>query len=77
LAQINITVPCVVISPSLELPPNNAFAIAAQYLQDATQVDRIMEANPNLGSDPWWSTITTIVLPPVTAGAGTGGIIGL
>lgn len=48
----------------------NLFALAAQYLQDATQWIRIAQAN-NL-SDPQLTGINTIVIPPVNPNAGGG-----
>ena len=56
------------------LPFGNCFQIASQYLGDATQVDRIMALNPQLNGDPWFIAPQTITLPPVSAGAGSGGI---
>lgn len=58
------------------LPSGNCFQIASQFLGDATQVDRIMRLNPQLGGDPWFVGVTTINIPAVVAGAGNGGIIG-
>jgi len=51
----------------------NLFALAAQYLNDATQWIRIAQAN-NL-SDPQLAGVTTLVVPPVDPTAG-GGIAG-
>jgi hypothetical protein len=51
----------------------NLFALAAQYLNDATQWIRIAQAN-NL-SDPVLQGICTLVIPPVNEAAG-GGIAG-
>jgi hypothetical protein len=51
----------------------NLFALAAQYLNDATQWIRIAQAN-NL-SDPVLHGICTLVIPPVNEAAG-GGIAG-
>ena len=51
----------------------NLFALAAQYLQDATQWIRIAQAN-NL-SDPVLSGVTTLVIPQVDPAAG-GGVAG-
>ena len=58
------------------LPYGNAFEIAADYLGDATQVDLIMAANPQLNGDPWFTGQTTINIPEAAPGQGTGGIIG-
>lgn len=51
----------------------NLFALAAQYLNDATQWVRIAKAN-NL-SDPVLTGVNTLVIPPVDPTAG-GGIAG-
>lgn len=51
----------------------NLFALAALYLKDATQWNRIAQAN-NL-SDPVLQGIYVLVIPTVNAAAG-GGIAG-
>ena len=52
----------------------NLFQIAAAYLGDATQWNRIAALN-NLW-DPWLPTgITVLKLPVADAGAGNGGIL--
>lgn len=56
------------------LPGGNCFQLASQYLGDATQVDRIMALNPQLNGDPWFTSLTTINIPAIQPGAGTGGI---
>jgi nucleoid-associated protein YgaU len=48
----------------------NLFAIAAQYLGDATQWIRIAQANDL--SDPVLSGVVMLVLPPVDPAAGGG-----
>jgi hypothetical protein len=48
----------------------NLFALAAQYLNDATQWIRIARAN-NL-SDPVLQGVITLVIPPVDASQGGG-----
>ncbi len=48
----------------------NLFAIAAQYLRDATQWIRIAQAN-NL-SDPVLNGVKTLLIPPVDASLGGG-----
>lgn len=53
----------------------NCFQLAAQYLGDATQVDRILRLNPALNGDPWFTGGATILIPAPRAGAGNGGII--
>lgn len=49
----------------------NLFAIAAQYLGDATQWIRI--AQVNVLSDPVLTGVVTLVIPPVDPSA-TGGL---
>jgi hypothetical protein len=51
----------------------NLFALAAKYLNDATQWIRIAQANGL--SDPVLQGVTILVIPPVDAAAG-GGIAG-
>jgi nucleoid-associated protein YgaU len=48
----------------------NLFAIAAKYLNDATQWIRIARAN-NL-SDPVLTGVNTLIIPQVDAAAGGG-----
>jgi len=48
----------------------NLFALAAKYLNDATQWIRIAQAN-NL-SDPVLNGVVTLTIPPVNAAAGGG-----
>jgi hypothetical protein len=48
----------------------NLFAIAAKYLNDATQWIRIAQANKL--SDPVILGVTVLVIPPVNASAGGG-----
>jgi len=48
----------------------NLFALAAQYLQDATQWIRIAQANDL--SDPVIKGVQTLIIPPVDASAGGG-----
>jgi hypothetical protein len=50
----------------------NLFALAAKYLNDATQWVRIAKANNLL--DPILDGVNTLVIPPVDATAG-GGIV--
>ena len=73
-AQQTVMTPLTV--KQVTLPFGNCFQIAAQYLGDGTQVDRIMAINPQLKGDPWFIGITTINIPAVEPGAGNGGIIG-
>jgi len=74
MAATQILVP--VVARTIVVPSGNCYDLAARYLGDWTQVDRIMALNPQLGGDPWFVGLTTINLPPVKANAGTGGIIG-
>ena len=60
----------------VQIASGNAFQVASQYLNDATQVDRIMSLNPQLGGDPWWTGVQTINIPAIAPGTGTGGVIG-
>lgn len=48
----------------------NLFALAAQYLGDATQWIRIAQANQL--SDPQLEGVNTLVIPPVDPVAGGG-----
>ncbi len=48
----------------------NLFALAAKYLNDATQWNRIAVANGL--TDPVLSGVTTLVIPAVNANAGGG-----
>jgi len=50
----------------------NLFALAAEYLNDATQWIRIAQANQL--SDPVLSGVMTLVIPPVDSAAG-GGVV--
>lgn len=72
------TQPSITASPlrQIILPFGNAFEVASIYLGDATQVDRLMAANPQLNGDPWFVGRTVINLPAAKPGAGNGGIIG-
>jgi nucleoid-associated protein YgaU len=48
----------------------NLFALAAEYLNDATQWIRIAQANQL--SDPQLEGVLTLVIPPVDTTAGGG-----
>ena len=52
----------------------NLFQLAAQYLGDATQWNRIAQLNGL--TDPFLSGPITLELPPVNSSAGNGGILG-
>ena len=60
---------------SITVAGGNLFAIAAQYLGDATQWNRIARANGLW--DPMLTGIVTLKIPPIDANAGNGGILGL
>jgi len=51
------------------------FAVASQYLGDATQWNRIAKLNGLV--DPTIAGTATLQLPAVNASAGNGGILGL
>lgn len=48
----------------------NLFALAAKYLNDATQWIRIAQANKL--SDPVLNGVVTLTIPPMNAAAGGG-----
>lgn len=52
----------------------NLFQLAAQYLGDASQWNRIAELN-GLADPILPTTAITLTLPPVNASAGNGGIL--
>lgn len=52
----------------------NLFAVAAAYLGDATQWNRIAALNGLV--DPMISGLVTLQIPPVNPSAGNGGILG-
>jgi hypothetical protein len=58
---------------TIKVAGGNLFALAAQYLQDATQWIRIAQANGL--SDPVIQGVVTLIIPPADATAG-GGIAG-
>lgn len=51
------------------------FRVAADYLGDATQWTRIVEATPGLPPDPWITGTVTVVIPARDGTGGTGGIL--
>lgn len=59
---------------TIQVSGGNLFMLAAKYLGDATQWNRI--ATLNGLTDPMLTGITTLKLPPVDANAGNGGILG-
>lgn len=60
---------------SIRFAGGNLFLIAAQYLGDATQWNRIADLN-NM-TDPLFTDIRLLKLPPVDKNAGNGGIFGV
>ena len=72
-ASANLASELVMSNQSVTSAGGNLFALAAKYLNDATQWIRIAQAN-NL-SDPLLQGVNTLVIPPVNASAG-GGIAG-
>ena len=59
---------------SITVAGGNLFQIAAQYLFDVTQWNRIAKLNGL--TDPMLTGLTTLKLPPVNSAAGNGGILG-
>lgn len=59
---------------TIQVAGGNLFAIAAQYLGDAMQWNRIAALNGL--TDPMLTGLTTLKLPPVNKSAGNGGILG-
>ena len=59
---------------SVQVAGGNLFALAAQYLGDATQWNRIAALNGL--TDPMITGTITLLMPPVNANAGNGGILG-
>lgn len=55
---------------SVVVAGGNLFALAAKYLNDATQWIRIAQANQL--ADPQLSGVQTLIIPPVNPGAGGG-----
>nr|WP_173582862.1 LysM peptidoglycan-binding domain-containing protein [Acetobacter musti] len=60
-------------SKTIQIGPSNIslWHVAAKFLGDATQANRIMSLNGL--SDTWITSVQTIILPPVDA-TQTGGI---
>jgi nucleoid-associated protein YgaU len=58
---------------SIQVAGGNLFQIAAQYLGDATQWNRIARLNGLW--DPVITGIVTLKIPPVDVTAGNGGIL--
>ena len=51
----------------------NLFQVAAQYLGDATQWTRIARLNGM--TDPFFTGLVVLKIPPVNPAAGTGGLL--
>lgn len=60
---------------SITVAGGNLFIIAAQYLGDATQWNRIAQLNGLY--DPMLTGIVTLQIPPPDAQVGNGGILGV
>jgi nucleoid-associated protein YgaU len=52
------------------------FRLAANYLGDATQWNRIALATGRDVFDPWISGVVTVKIPPPDPRGGSGGILG-
>lgn len=59
---------------TIQVAGGNLFQLAAQYLGDATQWNRIAELNGL--TDPFLAGPVTLEIPAVDASAGNGGILG-
>jgi nucleoid-associated protein YgaU len=59
---------------TIQVAGGNLFAIAAQFLGDSSQWNRIAALNGL--TDPMLSGVTTLKIPPVNKAAGNGGILG-
>lgn len=64
----------IVTAKTVTVAGGNLFALAAQYLGDATQWNRIAALNGL--TDPILTGVNTIKLPPIDKSAGNGGILG-
>lgn len=60
---------------SVQVAGGNLFVLAAQYLGDATQWNRIARVNGI--TDPMITGSVTLLMPPVDNNAGNGGILGI
>lgn len=70
----NASVPAPVVSRVITVPTGNLFAVAAQYLGDATRWNEIAALNGMM--DPYFSGIVSLRIPAIK-GTGNGGILGL
>jgi nucleoid-associated protein YgaU len=64
-----------IVLQQIQVAGGNLFQIAAQYLGDATQWNRIAALNGLY--DPMITGTVTLLLPPYNPNAGNGGILGL
>ena len=58
---------------TVTLASGNLFQVAAQYLGDASQWNRIAKLNGM--TDPFFTGYTVLKIPPVNANAGNGGVL--
>lgn len=68
-------IPTAVTFRVVQVAGGNLFDLAATYLGDATQWNRIAALNGLW--DPFLSGVTSLKIPPVSSAAGNGGILGL
>lgn len=64
----------IVTAQTVTVAGGNLFALAAQYLGDASQWNRIAAINGL--TDPMLVGVNTIKIPPADSSAGNGGILG-
>lgn len=69
------TIPAPVTTRVITVAGGNLFELAARYLGDATQWNRIAALNGL--TDPILSGLVTLKLPQTSAAAGNGGILGV
>ena len=63
----------------VKITGGNLFAVAAQYLGDATQWNNIAALNADVlpdPTDPFFMGPITLKIPPPDPGGGNGGILG-
>lgn len=58
---------------TIRVAGGNLFVLAAQYLGDATQWNRIAQLNDM--TDPFFTDILVLKMPPVDHDAGNGGVL--
>lgn len=59
---------------TVQVAGGTLFSVAAQYLGDASQWNRVAALNGL--TDPWLTGLTTLKIPPVNPSAANGGILG-